>query len=315
MKGWRWLPVILSLPLPAQPQAEVHPPAVEQRIAVLDLAACIRLLALEGTRSPQDLSLDARIAEHRTRQDWAAIRDLINSLPAQDRARRLGTLLEAYDRLEDWKPLIPAADEALALLDRRNGPRPGEPRTLRAKALARSGRHLDAGKAHLENGFLGWEPGFLLACNEAREAADWTFLNHAAEAGLLMHPNRALFLQVKGEALAKMRRCLEAASAWQEALAISPDNPEAWLNLASCQSELKRYREAEEAASQAIQWAPQGLNAYLFRAQLRGYLKQFVKAQEDYRMALSLVPQDPVMQQQIQDALASLERYSARGKR
>jgi len=311
----RSLPRLTFLLIASLALAQESPSSAVHRIVARDLAACSNRLLRLGPGSPQDLGLDTRIMELRATQDWPGLRRLIEALPAPERKRRLGPLMEALTQLEAWPALRQAAEEATNLLDRCEGPRPGEPRTSLAQALSGAGRHREACRIHLENAFLGWEPGFRMTCGEARDASDWPLLLEAAEAGLFMRSDRAAFQRFQGEALYRMDRYQEAVLVLRESLDLDPAHSNSWLHLATCYSGMRRYAEAEEAATQAIRQAPDGVGAYLFRAQLRGYLKQFAKAQEDYRMALSLVPQDRVMQKQIQDALASLERYSARGKR
>lgn len=295
--------------------AQEAPGSQGPAIAIRNLGDCSNRLLREGPRSSQDLGLEARITELRAAQDWPGLRRLIDALPPTERRRRLGPLLETLTHLEEWAALRKTAEEAIGLLDRCEGPRPGEPRISLARALSGAGRHAEACRVHLENAFLGWTPGYRMACGEAREASDWKLLQEVSEAGLFMGMDRAAFLAFKGEALYRMDRYPEAATVLTESLRLDPTHANSWLHLATCHSGVRRYAEAEEAATQAIRQAPDGIGAYLFRAQLRGYLKQFAKAKEDYRKAQSLAPHDAMIQKQVQDALGSLERYEAKGKR
>ena len=289
------LPLLLGLPLAIQAQGQAPAPAPTQP-------------ANPAAKSP---SVEKQILELRVKKDWAGIRDLIDSLPPGEREKWLTTQLEMLNRLQEWERLIPVADETLALMEKTTGPRSSLLRLLRANALAKAGRHVEASKAHLEHAVLGWRPGFRSACEEARTASDLPLFLASAEAGLALFPGDLDLLGLKGEAQTKLTHFQEGAVTLAEVASKGSIDASVWLNLSCCQNELAAYQDAETSANQAIKLEPKNLGGYYNRARARLGLKRYAESREDFAAALALEPQSQALRENIQFNITGIDRLLA----
>lgn len=304
MNARQWRPILLAFPLITQ----AKPSGVEAKPVQGLVVDTQQVLAPFAKVQP----LDKQIDDLRGKKNWTALRELLEGLPPKERGPRLAILIETLGHLEQWEALVQVADETLAIAEKKTGPRTCELRIVRAVALSKADRHIEASKAHLEHAYLGWKPGFRLACDEARVASDWTLLKDSAEAGISMLPDDVNFPEIKGEALTKLGLYAEGAATLTEVVKKAPTDAVAWLNLSCCRNEIRAYQEAQDAADQLINLDPQGIGGFYNRARARLGLKHYREAREDFAAALSTDPKDPGLRKNIEDTIKGIDLFLAR---
>jgi len=240
-------------------------------------------------------------------KDWAGLADWFETVPPATRGAFYEQWLQSLNRCQRWDRLLVVCEALQPQLEAKSGPRLGTYRLYRAQALSQLGRHSEAARIHAENGGLGYGPGFISACTEARLAQDWTILLAAAEALLAQKGEGADGLAWKGEALARMGRLDEAEPLLRAALAKDPKLAYAWNNLGRCLNEKKAWAEASDSLDKALGLEPNQLEALFNRGRCRFELKRYQESRDDFRAALALQPDNAVLAENLRQA----ERYAA----
>lgn len=240
-------------------------------------------------------------------KNWGGLADWFETVPPATRGKHYEWWIQALNRSQRWERLLVVCEALQPQLEAKSGPRLATYRLYRAQALSQLGRHAEAALAHGENGRMGYSDGFPNACAEARLASDWNALLAFADELLQKHPEEALGLAWRGEALARMARLTEAEPALRAAVAKDPRLAYAWNNLGRCLNEEKAWMEACEALDKALALEPNQLEALFNRGRARFELKRYQESRDDFRAALALSPGDPVLAENLRQA----ERYAA----
>jgi tetratricopeptide (TPR) repeat protein len=95
-----------------------------------------------------------------------------------------------------------------------------------------------------------------------------------------------------GNAYAKQKRTKEALSAYQKAVSLKPDHPEAYFNLGNLHTELEQLQEAVKAFRQATRHNPKDADAFFNLGNSHSRLKQFEEAIKAYQEAVKVRPED-----------------------
>ena len=240
-------------------------------------------------------------------KNWAGLADWFETAPPATRGAFYEQWTESLNRSRRWDRLLTVCEALQPQLEAKSGPRLGSYRLYRAQALSQLGRHAEAALAHAENARLGYAPGFVQACNEARLAQEWQTLLACSEELLSRQAGDADGLAWKGEALARLNRLEEAEPLLRAALAKDPKIAYAWNNLGRCLIEKKAWTEACEALSQALALEPNQLEALFNRGRCLFELKRYRESRDDFRAALALQPDNLLLA----DNLRQAERYAA----
>ena len=240
-------------------------------------------------------------------KDWGGLADWFETVPPAVRGRYYEWWLQSLNRSQRWERLLAICQALQPQIEAKSGPRLASYRLYRAQALSHLDRHGEAALAHAENGRLGYPNGFISACNEARLARDWNALLTYSDEFLGKHPEDALGLSWKGEALARLDRLGESEPILRAALAKDPKLAYAWNNLGRCLNEKKAWSEACEALDKALLLEPNQVEARYNRGRCLFELKRFRESRDDFRAALALQPGDPVLAENLRQA----ERYAA----
>jgi tetratricopeptide (TPR) repeat protein len=240
-------------------------------------------------------------------KDWGGLADWFETVPPAVRGKYYEWWLQSLNRSQRWERLQVVCEALQPQIEAKTGPRLASYRLYRAQALSHLDRHGEAALAHAENGRLGYPNGFTSACHEARLARDWNALLAYSGEFLEKHPDDALGLSWKGEALARLERLDEAEPILRAALAKDPKLAYAWNNLGRCPNKKKAWVEANEALDKALGLDPNQLEALFNRGRCRFELKRYQESRDDFRAALVLQPDDPVLAENLRQA----ERYAA----
>lgn len=252
---------------------------------------------------------DRQVAALLKAKDWGGLAAYLEQLPPADRERHRGLQLEALRRTEQWPKLLERCEAALPRLEANTGPKLGLERLLRAQALSRLNRHREAAEAHLENGKLGFPPGFENACAEAQAIGDWKFLEGAAQALAAQKPGPGLSYQ--GEALCKQLRFSEAEPLLEQAVTQPGHTAMAWADLAACRVARNAFPEALDAATRALAMEPANLEALYNRGRAHFGLQQYAEGRADFAAALATGKADPSLAANIQQSIEAADRYLA----
>ncbi len=240
-------------------------------------------------------------------KDWGGLADWFETVPPAVRGKYYEWWLTSLNRSQRWERLLLICEALQTQLEAKSGPRLATYRLYRAQALSQLGRHAEAALIHAENGRLGYPSGFTSACNEARLAQDWNALLTYSEEFLGKHPEDALSLAWKGEALARLEHFSEAEPILRAALAKDPKLAYAWNNLGRCLNEKKAWVEACEALNQALLMEPNQAEALFNRGRCLFELNRYLESRDDFKAALVLQPGDPVLIENLRQA----DRYAA----
>ena len=259
--------------------------------------------ALQQPLTPQALQAKAEALEKA--QKWEELADFFESMNPKERGLFLTFWLKSLQKAKRWDRMLEVCNTAIPQIEGKEGPKLGLERMLRANALSHLGRHLDALRAHQENGKLGSQASYRSACSEARLIPDWTTEESCADALLALKPGDAEGLAWKGESLAQLKRFQEAEPILRQALQGDPKQPFAWSNLGRCLNERKAWTEAMDALNQSLALDPALPEAHYNRGRTAFELKQFKTSADDFRAALASNPEDPDLKENLRQA----ERY------
>ena len=248
---------------------------------------------------------DLKIAAMEKAQQWGPLADFIETLSPKQRGAHLDSWLKALQKTGRWPRLLEICDAVLPQLEGAKGPQLSIARLERAQALSGLGRHGEAELAHEENGKLGYPPGFVNACVEARNAQDWTGLERCAGELLASAPTHVQALAWKGEALARQERYAEAEPLLRQALQADPSQEMAWNNLGRCLNAKQAFGEAAEALDHAVTLDPNEWEARYNRGLAEFRLGRYEASLRDLKAASALNPSDP----SVRKDLAEVEAY------
>jgi len=240
-------------------------------------------------------------------KDWAGVADWFETVPPGTRGVHYEWWIQALNRSQRWERLLVVCEALQPQLEAKSGPRLATYRLYRAQALSQLGRHAEAATAHAGNGRLGYADGFPNACAEARLSGDWNAMLVYAEELLSNRPGEAVGAACKGEALTRLGRLEEAEPILRAAVAKDPKASYAWNNLGRCLNEKKAWAEACEAFDRALSLEANQPEALFNRGRARFELKRYQESRADFRTALALRPGDPVLAENLRQA----ERYAA----
>jgi tetratricopeptide (TPR) repeat protein len=124
---------------------------------------------------------------------------------------------------------------------------------------------------------LAAQGGYSLAgANGYVARQDWNGLLAYTRSWTRANPNEPLAWYYMGQTYgSKLNRQVEAANAFERAVALKPHWPEAWWALGYTDMQLKRYPEAQRAVSTAVEQAPDRLNYRNGLAAVYSYLNRW----------------------------------------
>ncbi|HEY9676029.1 MAG TPA: tetratricopeptide repeat protein [Waterburya sp.] len=117
----------------------------------------------------------------------------------------------------------------------------------------------------------------------------------------LIKSTNAADLYNRGQTFLELKRYEDALTAYNQAVLLRPEYPEAWKGKGDTLLELKRYKEARNAYDKAIQSQPDYWEAWMGRGNALNDLQQYKEAVNSFDVALKIKPD-------------SLEAWDSRGR-
>lgn len=121
-------------------------------------------------------------------------------------------------------------------------------------------------------------------------------------------PRTAALLNRAGLEQYRHERYEEAYNSFSEAIALSPDWPQAYVNRATAAEKLARIKDADADLTRAIELDAGYTEAYLLRGDLSFARRRYEHARADWSAALALAPGNAAIYQKRGGALAQLGR-------
>jgi tetratricopeptide (TPR) repeat protein len=267
-------------------------------------ALAFALLLPAQTQSAAHPALTSQIEALAKAGNWNAIADLFETLAPAERVTCLWQGLQAMERSRRWAQVLKVCTEPL----------PGSvviPSHFKGRALSELGRHAEALAWDMDAGKRGDMSAYLAAANEASALSDWKAYQACAEAMSERYPTKAEYIGMRGEALARQARYLEAEESLNEAIHLDPKRAMSWADLACCFNEQARYPEAFQAGEHAVALDPRLLEGLCNRGRACIGLKRYQEGRDDYAAALALGPSDPALVANLKLNISMADKFLA----